>query len=59
VLKLEAFFPPLRILVEHCLQTAMLLSSSATKENDHTVEDKFIISLAETGPGFGPANKAR
>ncbi len=41
VLKLDAFFPPLRILAEHTLQIAMALSSSATAKNFQTGEDMF------------------
>ncbi len=41
MLKLDAFFPPLRILAEHTLQIAMALSSSATEKNFQTDEDMF------------------
>ncbi len=41
VLKLDAFFPLLRILAEHALQIAMALSSSATAKNFQTGEDMF------------------
>lgn len=48
-LKLEVFFPPLGILAERVLQTAMLLSSSATEKKDHAVEDMFIIIRQRRG----------
>ncbi len=54
VLKLDAFFPPLRILTEHTLQIAMALSSSATEKNFQTDEDVFknadvmSVKLAES-----------
>ncbi len=41
MLKLDAFFPPLRILAEHTLQIAMALSSSATAKKFQTGEDMF------------------
>ncbi len=41
LLKLDAFFPPLRVLAEHSSQIAMALSSSATEKNFQTGEDMF------------------
>lgn len=41
-----------------CKQQCCCLSS-ATEKTDHTGEDMFIISQAETGPGLGPASKVR
>ncbi len=41
MLKLDAFFSPPGVLVEHALQIAMALSSSATKEKFQTCEDMF------------------
>ncbi len=39
--KLDAFFPPLGILAEHALLTAVVLSSSATGKNFQTGKDMF------------------